>query len=145
MRFRLASGLILMLLLAGCAFIPFQARRPPTTVVVAPVRFYLLPGLPRIYWLTGVQPEVFFLRGRYYLYQDQTWYRAPHYQGPWEPVPFGQLPEGLEGETPERLKERLPSRAGDHLFRPDRVNLTFASSPSSLASTSISALYATMF
>lgn len=107
---RLATALALALLLAGCALVPFPAGPPPTTAVVAPVRFYLLPGEPRIYWLTGIQPEVFFLGGRYYLHQNEAWYRAPHYTGPWEPVPWGQLPRGLEGETPERLKGRLPIR-----------------------------------
>lgn len=107
---RLGLGMALALLLAGCALVPFPAPRPPTTVVVAPVRFYLLPGEPRIYWLTGTQPEVFFLGGRYYLYHGETWYRAPHYRGPWEPVPWGQLPHPLERETPERLKGRLPLR-----------------------------------
>lgn len=106
MRLRPALGLAL--LLAGCALVP--PERPPTTVVVAPVRFYLLPGEPRIYWLTGVQPEVFFLGARYYLYRDPVWYRAPHYQGPWEAVPFWEFPRALEGETPGRLKGRLPLR-----------------------------------
>lgn len=107
---RLGLGAALTLLLAGCALVPPPAGPRPTTVVVAPVRFYLLPGEPRIYWLTGTQPEVFFLGGRYYLYHGGTWYRASHYTGPWEPVPRGQLPGALERETPERLKGRLPLR-----------------------------------
>jgi len=84
---------------------------PPAVVVPAGPRVvieeppvFIIP--PRLGFYVGVDIpyDIFYISGRYYLYQDNYWYRAPHYRGPWTVVQYKNLPPGLRKHKLERIR-----------------------------------------
>lgn len=87
---------------------PGQAKKLPAVTLLAPIRYHLVPGTS-IYYLEGVNPEVFYVAGNFYIQWEGTWHRGPEYHGPWTLVPPNELPPSLRNQTPLGLKRRLPS------------------------------------
>jgi len=75
--------------------------------MLAPVRYLLIPGTS-IYYVEGIQPEVFYVAGNFYVQWEGAWHVGPRYEGPWTPVPPNDLPPALRGQTPPGLKRRIP-------------------------------------
>lgn len=84
---------------------------PPAVVVPAGPRIiideppvFITP--PRLGFYVGVDIpyDMFYISGRYYLWQDNHWYRAPHYSGPWGVVKYKNLPPGLRKHKLERIR-----------------------------------------
>ena len=112
------------LLLAGCAVYPpppspprvgrppghqgipqGQSGKQPSIVVLAPIQYLLISGTS-IYYVEGVQPEVFYVNGNFYVNVEGAWHVGPHYEGPWSPLAPNDLPPNLKGQTPGQLKRR---------------------------------------
>jgi len=85
---------------------PGQAKKR-SVVVLAPVRYILIPGTS-IYYVEGTQPEVFYVSGNFYAQWESVWHIGPAYEGPWAPLPPNDLPPALKGQTPPGLKRRVP-------------------------------------
>ncbi|WP_238379007.1 hypothetical protein [Geobacter metallireducens] len=83
---------------------------PPAVVVPAPRVVIEEPPLfiapPRLGFYVGVDIpyDIFYISGRYYLWQDNYWYRAPSYGGPWTVVNHRNLPPGLRKHKLERIR-----------------------------------------
>ncbi|GLI39071.1 YXWGXW repeat-containing protein [Geobacter hydrogenophilus] len=83
---------------------------PPAVVVPTPRVVIEEPPVfiepPRLGFYVGVDVpyDLFYISGRYYLWQDNHWYRAPHYRGPWNVVSYSNLPPGLRKHKLERIR-----------------------------------------
>ncbi|WP_298267495.1 hypothetical protein [Geobacter sp.] len=108
---------------------------PPVAVVPPGVVFEEPPVFiapPRLGFYVGVDIpyDIFFISGRYYLYQGNSWYVAPHYNGPWGVVRYRSLPPGLRRHRLERIHyyrdHEYRVYRGDHdhyrgrYFRPEK-------------------------
>lgn len=73
-------------------------------VVIEEPPVFITP--PRLGFYVGVDIpyDIFYISGRYYLYQDNYWYRASHYRGPWTVVKYKSLPPGLRKHKMERIR-----------------------------------------
>lgn len=99
---------------------------PPAVVVPAPRVVIEEPPVfitpPRLGFYVGVDIpyDIFYISGRYYLWQDNYWYRAPSYGGPWTVVNHRNLPPGLRKHNLERIhyyrddEYRVYSHEHDH-------------------------------
>lgn len=76
---------------------------PPRVVIEEPPVFIVPPRLG-FYVAVDVPYDVFLISGRYYLYDNDHWYRAPHYRGPWVAVKHKHLPPGLRKHKLERIR-----------------------------------------
>ena len=86
---------------------PAQGKSAPSVVVLAPVRYILIPGTS-IYYVEGVKPEVFYVGGNFYVQFNGVWHHGPDYDGPWALATPNTLPPGLKGQSPPGLKRRIP-------------------------------------
>ena len=87
---------------------PGQAKKmghPPVVVVGIP-RFKLVPG-SNVSVMIGVDADVFRVNGLYYYLHDRVWYTGRHYNGPWKAIADRDLPPGLRGRSPKKLKARV--------------------------------------
>lgn len=75
----------------------------PRVVIEEPPVFIVPPGLG-FYVGIDIPYDIFYISGRYYLWQDNYWYRAPHYRGPWTVVKYKHLPPGLRKHKLERIR-----------------------------------------
>jgi len=87
---------------------PGQAKKmgPPPVVLVGPHSFVLVPG-SNIAVLVGVDSDIFRVRGVHYYHHNGVWYTGPHYRGPWTIIAAKNLPYGLRGKTPKKLKAKV--------------------------------------
>ena len=92
----------------------------PNVVVPAPAPVVVVPAGPRVvieeppvfitpprlgfYVGVDIPYDIFYISGRYYLWEDSHWYRAPHYRGPWTGVKYKSLPPGLRKHKLERIR-----------------------------------------
>ena len=86
-------------------------NRPPATpvyvnppVVIEEPPVFLVPPSLGFYVAVGVPYDLMFVSNVYYLYRGNTWYRAPHYNGPWVVAPYRSLPPGLRKHKFERIR-----------------------------------------
>lgn len=81
---------------------PVAVVSPRVVIEEPPV--FIVP--PRLGFYVGVDVpyDIFLISGRYYLYDHDHWYRAPHYRGPWAPVKYKHLPPGLRKHKMERIR-----------------------------------------
>ena len=66
---------------------------PKITLRVPPPMVWL--PAPKVYVARDTSHNIFYHENRYYLYQDDHWYAAPGYEGPWIVVRVDHLPPGL--------------------------------------------------
>ncbi|RNC69033.1 MAG: hypothetical protein ED859_08635 [Desulfuromonadales bacterium] len=76
---------------------------PPPVVIEEPPVFIVPPRLG-FYVGIDVPYDIFYISGRYYLWQGNVWYRAHHYNGPWGVVKYKSLPPGLRKHKLERIR-----------------------------------------
>jgi hypothetical protein len=76
---------------------------PPPSVVIQGPPMFVMPQSLGFYVAVGVPYDIFYVGGQYYLYQGNSWYRAPYYNGPWGAVPYKHLPPGLRKHTYDRI------------------------------------------
>jgi hypothetical protein len=101
----------------------------PQIVLPAPPQFIMPPALG-FYVAVDIPYDIFLIRGSYYLYRDNGWYRAGHYNGPWRVVEHRYLPPGLRKHSYDRIRYYRDDefRRWDHdrrhykgrYFRPER-------------------------
>ncbi|CAG0949453.1 hypothetical protein GEOBC_00101 [Geobacteraceae bacterium] len=82
---------------------PVVVSAPPRVVIEEPPVFITPPRLG-FYVGVDIPYDIFYISGRYYLWQDNYWYRAPHYRGPWAVVQYKSLPPGLRKHKLERIR-----------------------------------------
>ena len=84
---------------------PGQAKKmgPPPIVVLGIPSFKLVPG-SNVYVMIGVDADVFRVNGLYYYFHDSAWYTGRRYHGPWKAIAAHDLPPGLRGRSPKKLK-----------------------------------------
>lgn len=87
----------------------FIIEEPPEFLMPAPLGFYVAVGIPY---------DLFYVSNSYYIYRDHTWYRAPHYRGPWVTVKHHTLPPGLRKHRFEKIREFRDHEY--HVYRQDR-------------------------
>lgn len=73
------------------------------TVIVEEDIDFVYPDPLGFYVAIGVPYDLFFLRGQYYLFRDNHWYRGAHHRGPWVEVKHRNLPPGLRKHKMERV------------------------------------------
>ncbi len=84
---------------------------PPTVVVEGPTLVIEAPPVlvapPRLgfYLAVGVPYEMFYLAKRYYLLDDDVWYKSRRYDGPWQEVSYKRLPAPLRKYKMERIRQ----------------------------------------
>lgn len=108
---------------------PPVAVVPPRVVFEQPPVFIAPPNLG-FYVGVDIPYDIFFISGRYYLYQGNSWYVAPDYNGPWGGVRYRSLPPGLRKYKMDRIRYyrddeyRVYHQDHDHYrgryFRPDK-------------------------
>jgi hypothetical protein len=81
---------------------PLPPPAPPMVVVQGPPVFIMPPSLG-FYVAVGVPYDLFHVGGTYYLYQGNSWYRAPYYNGPWKGMKYKQLPPGLRKHRHDQI------------------------------------------
>ncbi|MDA8175385.1 MAG: hypothetical protein M0018_12530 [Nitrospiraceae bacterium] len=64
---------------------------PPPVVMPGPPEMAVIPGLS-VYFVPGVQADIFFYGGSWYRRDRGYWYRSGYYNGPWRFVPRGHVP-----------------------------------------------------
>lgn len=75
----------------------------PQIVLPAPPQFIVPPALG-FYVAVDIPYDMFLIGSYYYLYRDNGWYRAPHYNGPWRGVDYRHLPPGLRKHSYDRIR-----------------------------------------
>jgi hypothetical protein len=90
---------------------PGQAKKmgPPPVVVVGLPRFNLVPDT-NISVMIGVDADVFRVNGIYYYFHDNAWYKGRHYRGPWKAIAARNLPPGLRGKSPKKVKAKAKAK-----------------------------------
>lgn len=86
----------------------FFIEEPPEFIVPSALGFYVAVGVPY---------DLFYLSNTYYLYRNNTWYRAPRYNGPWVATSYRRLPPGLRRHKFEKIRHHR-----DHEYREYRDN-----------------------
>lgn len=82
---------------------PVVVSAPPQVVIEEPPVFIVPPRLG-FYVGVDIPYDIFYISGRYYLWQNNHWYRAPHYRGPWKVATYQSLPPGLRKHKLERIR-----------------------------------------
>lgn len=92
---------------------PGQAKKmmPPAVVVVDDPRFVVVPGT-NVRVVLGVDADIFVVDGSYYYFYDGGWYKGRHYRGPWREIRDRDLPPGLRGKSPKKLKAKVRDHKG---------------------------------
>ena len=101
-----------VMLLGGILAVPAHAQvnvnvnigGPPPVVVRAAPTMVFLPD-PGVYAAVGVPYDIYFINGRYYYFNDDEWFWAPGYGGPWVFVSYRTLPPGLRKFKMVKLHE----------------------------------------
>lgn len=66
----------------------------PSFVIQAPPDF-LEPADLGFYVAIGVPYDLYYVGNTYYIFHNKVWYHSRSYNGPWDFVDYGQLPENL--------------------------------------------------
>jgi hypothetical protein len=97
-----ALVLAIGLLAAACASAPPPASppgRPPPAErgfrAATPQGVDLVYDARRRTYAVSGQPDVYWLDGRFFRRTNGSWEASPRLEGPWQPCPVGELPEGL--------------------------------------------------
>jgi hypothetical protein len=69
---------------------------PPPITVAAPPAVVLVPG-SQVYFVPGVEFDVFFHNGYWWSPRGNRWYRARYYNGPWGVVDRRYVPPPVRG------------------------------------------------
>lgn len=82
---------------------------PPLVVVPAPV--VVAPGppgppLPVVYTAPSLPYNYFVYQNVHYLYREDHWFRARHYNGPWTVIGIAQVPRPVLAIPVEQYRER---------------------------------------
>ena len=91
---------------------------PPPPLPRAPRVFFNAPPLflspPSLGLYIGVDMpyDLVLISGSYYLFQDNNWYRARHYNGPWVLTRYEQLPPKIRKHKLEKIRYHR-----DHEYR----------------------------
>jgi hypothetical protein len=102
-------GFVILLLLGsavparGQVSINVNIGAPPPVVVHSPPTMLFLPE-PGFYVAVGVPYDIYFVGGRYYYLNDDHWFQATGYGGPWVHVIPSALPPGLQKFKIRRLR-----------------------------------------
>lgn len=76
----------------------------PGPVVLTAAPEFIFPEPLGIYVAVDIPFDMFYVGGKYYLYKDNRWHRAPYYNGPWRTVKYKHLPPGLRKHKFERIR-----------------------------------------
>lgn len=92
---------------------PGQAKKmgPPAVVVVGAPRLVVVPGT-NVRVVLGVDADIFAVDHIYYYCYDGVWYKGHHYRGPWRVIRDRDLPHGLRGKSPKKLKAKIKGHKG---------------------------------
>ena len=71
------------------------SNRLPAPIIVEEPPLFLVPATLGFQVAVGVPYDMFHIDGRYYLCQDDGWYVAAGYGGPWTVIRRDRLPPGL--------------------------------------------------
>lgn len=66
----------------------------PPLVIPGPPGLVVIPET-YVYYPPEVNENLFFYHGHWYRPHQGYWYRAPHYNGPWDPIVIGQVPRAV--------------------------------------------------
>ena len=78
---------------------------PPSVYIHGQPSFIRLPGT-NVRVMVGVDAYIFRVEGLYYYAYRGSWYMSRHHRGPWNAVSSKNLPRGLRGKSPRKLKNR---------------------------------------
>jgi hypothetical protein len=87
------GGLVVAALATGLPG-PGEARVNVSINLPGPPAFQVVPGTP-VEYAPAVSGNYFLYGGRYYVFNDGTWYVAPRHNGPWTYVSPGYVPRPL--------------------------------------------------
>jgi len=65
---------------------------PPPIVVSAPPQLVVVPGTP-VYYAPGLNANFFYYGGRYYAFDNDAWFVASAYNGPWAFIAAQYVPQ----------------------------------------------------
>lgn len=108
--------------------IPAPVYATPPVVIEEPPEFVAQPALD-FYAAVGTPYDLFYAANRYFLCNNNVWYAAPNYDGPWVQVHYRELPWSLRRYPITRLRyfrdEGSRHNSDDdnydyRRFRPDR-------------------------
>ena len=90
---------------------PGQAKKmgPPSVYIAGRPKFVRLPGT-NVRVMVGVDAYIFRVKGVYYYAYSGHWYMSSHFRGPWNAISSRNLPRGLRGKSPGRLKAKAKKR-----------------------------------
>jgi hypothetical protein len=94
---------------------------PPAIVFEAPPRLVVVPGAPRVHYAPDVSVNFFSYGGRYYTYDDGSWFVAHDYGGPWGYVERRHVPHDIL-VVPHRYYHVAPRLVGGGHWDRDRGN-----------------------
>jgi hypothetical protein len=86
---------------------PVYVAPQPRTVVIDDVQEppeFIYPQNLGFYVAVGVPYDMFYVDNSYYVYRNNSWYRGPHFDGPWREVRHRYLPPGLRRHNFERIR-----------------------------------------
>ena len=91
------------MLLTFTFFSPTGANGEVNVSVQLGLPFLVIPGPPGmvvipntyVYYPPEVDDNIFFYHGCWYRPHQGCWFRAPHYNGPWDPVVIKQVPRSV--------------------------------------------------
>lgn len=97
---------------------------PPVVTFAAPPRLVVVPGVPHVHYAPDVSVNFFSYGGRYYTYDDGSWFVARGTDGPWGYVEQRYVPAPLL-RVPSRYYHVPPRLVGGghwddrHYYRGD--------------------------
>lgn len=68
---------------------------PPVPIIVPEPPLFLLPPALGFRVAVDTPHDLYEIDNRFYVYKQNAWYAGPRYNGPWQPIPFEQLPPRL--------------------------------------------------
>lgn len=77
---------------------------PPVLAIPAPPRLVVVPGAPVIQYAPDLGYDYYSYGGRYYTVQNDNWFVASDYGGPWAYVPRERVPRPFFG-VPVRYRK----------------------------------------
>ena len=102
---------------------------PPRIYLPAPPLFLAPPGIG-LSIAVDIPYDIVFDSGFYFIFHDNAWFRARHYNGPWSHIREDRLPPGLRKHRLDAIHShrdsefRLYREQGEHYrgkhFRPDK-------------------------
>ena len=116
--------LALYLLIAPCTAesrtnidISIGINVPPVFVPYGPPELVFIPGT-YIYFIPGIEPDIFFYQGYWYRFYQRHWFRSGSYSGRWLYIPPSRMPRPLLHVPPDYRRhvppgysrERIPYR-----------------------------------